>query len=489
MPSFRILVMTLSLIVYGQMVMAADERLNVVLIVADDLGFQAGCFGNPVIRTPNLDRLAKESVWFPRAHCTTASCSASRSVLMTGMQNHSIGHYGHAHGANHFSTYESVVSLPVLLSGNGYRTCSIGKYHLAPEYVYHFEDYRNQGVQGNRNSVRMALNAKEWIAEDDDRPFFLYFCTSDPHRGGGPDGFSNHNEDPNYYPGVKPVKYLPEEVVVPEWMNDTLVARKELAEYYQSICRMDQGLGVLFDALEELGHADDTLVIFLSDNGPPWPAAKTNLYEPGSNLPLIVRHPKLEQKGVKNNALVMWTDIAPTIADFCGIGEFQAPLVRPRENTGERIENGPKRPYEFHGRSFLSVLGDENPSGWNENYASHTFHEITMYYPMRMIIHEDYKYIFNIASPLPYPFASDLQRCPTWQEVLETNAENYGKRSVYNYINRQRHELYDLKTDPSETNNLATDPEHQATLQRLQQKLQDFQERTRDPWRSKWEYE
>ena len=86
-------------------------------------------------------------------------------------------------------------------------------------------------------------------------------------------------------------------------------------------------------------------------------------------------------------------------------------------------------------------------------------------------------------------FASDLQRCPTWQEVLETNAENYGKRSVYNYINRQRHELYDLKTDPSETNNLATDPEHQATLQRLQQKLQDFQERTRDPWRSKWEYE
>ena len=155
----------------------------------------------------------------------------------------------------------------------------------------------------------------------------------------------------------------------------------------------------------------------------------------------------------------------------------------------KRIENGPKRPYEFHGRSFLSVLGDENPSGWNENYASHTFHEITMYYPMRMIIHEDYKYIFNIASPLPYPFASDLQRCPTWQEVLETNAENYGKRSVYNYINRQRHELYDLKTDPSETNNLATDPEHQATLQRLQQKLQDFQERTRDPWRSKWEYE
>ncbi|WP_240928020.1 sulfatase family protein [Thalassoroseus pseudoceratinae] len=463
--------------------------MNVVLIVADDLGFQAGCFGNPVIKTPNLDRLAKEGVWFPRAHCTTASCSASRSVLMTGMQNHSIGHYGHAHGSNHFSTYESVKSLPVLLAENGYRTCSIGKYHLAPEYVYHFDTYRNSGVQGNRNSVRMALNAKEWIAEDDERPFFLYFCSSDPHRGGGPDGFANHNEDPEHYPGITPVRYLPEDVIVPKWMNDTLVARKELAEYYQAISRLDQGLGVLFDALAELNHTDDTVVMFLSDNGPPWPGAKTNLYEPGSRLPLIVRHPNLKKPGSKNNALVMWTDIAPTIADLCGVGDFKAPILRPRENVGKLSTNGPKRPYRFHGRSFLPVLDEENPEGWNENYASHTFHEITMYFPMRMIMKGDYKYIFNIASPLPYPFASDLQSCPTWQEVLESNAEIYGQRSVYNYINRQRHELYDVKSDPHETKNLATDPQFQPLLKELQEKLQDYQEQTRDPWKSKWKYE
>lgn len=485
----RFLLVAISVLMITPGSIVADGPKNVVLIVADDLGFQAGCFGNRVIQTPNLDRLAEEGVWFPRAHCTTASCSASRSVLMTGMQNHSIGHYGHAHGSNHFSTYESVKSLPVLLAENGYRTCSIGKYHLAPEYVYHFEDYRNAGVQGNRNTVRMALNAKEWIAEGKSRPFFLYFCPSDPHRGGGPDGFSNHNEDPNYYPGVTPVKYSPADVIVPEWMNDTLIARKELAEYYQSISRMDQGIGVLLDALDELGHADDTLVIFLSDNGPPWPGAKTNLYEPGSRLPLIVRDPDLKKQGVKNNALVMWTDITPTIADYCGIGDFEAPVIRPRENTGTLKTAGPKRPYRFHGRSFLPVLDNPNPQGWNENYASHTFHEITMYYPMRMVMQDDYKYIFNIASPLPYPFASDLQACPTWQEVLETQAENYGKRSVYDYVNRQRHELYDLKSDPHELKNLATDPKYQATLKSLQKKLQAHQERTRDPWRSKWDYE
>lgn len=470
---------------------AETAKKNVVLIVVDDQGFQSGCYGNKAIKTPNIDRLAAEGVRFTRAHCTTASCSASRSVLMSGLHNHSTGHYGHAHGYNHFSTYETVKSLPVILAGGGYRTCSIGKYHLAPEYVYHFETYRNQGVQGNRNSVRMAQNAKEWIAEKDDRPFFLYWCTSDPHRGGGPDGFSNHNDNPDYYPGVTPVKYQPEDVFVPPWMNDTLVARKELAEYYQAISRLDQGVGKLLDALDETGHANDTLVIFLSDNGPPWPGAKTNLYQPGMNLPLIVRNPFAKSKGITNDAVVMWTDMTPTILDFCDVTPKPGPAIRPGENKGQRQTKGrgKDQPYTFHGRSLLPVLEEEHPENWSENYASHTFHEITMYYPMRVVISGDYKFVFNIAHPLPYPFASDLQRCPTWQEVLNTNAENYGKRSVYRYLYRPRHELYNLKTDPHEVINLATDPKYAKKLVELQQKVQAFQKRTKDPWALKWDYE
>jgi N-sulfoglucosamine sulfohydrolase len=313
---------------------------NVVVIVADDLGFQAGCYGNKVIKTPNIDRLAQEGVRFTRAHCTTASCSASRSVMMSGLQNHAIGHYGHAHGGNHFSTYETVQSLPVILAEGGYRTCSIGKYHLAPEYVYHFEEYKNQGVQGNRNAVRMADNAIDWIKEDDKRPFFLYWCSSDPHRGGGPDGFANHNEDPDFYPGVTQVKYRPEEVIVPAWMNDTPTSRKELAEYYQAISRLDQGVGKLIEGLKDTGHAGDTMVMFLSDNGPPWPGAKTNLYQSGMNLPLIVFNPLAEKTAKTNDAVVMWTDITPTILDFCQVTPKPGPPVRPGENTGERQTAG-----------------------------------------------------------------------------------------------------------------------------------------------------
>ena len=314
--SSRVLLTSLLAFVLITGSLAAAEHRNVVLFVVDDQGFQAGCYGNKVIRTPAIDSLAANGTRFTRGHCTTASCSACRSVLMTGLYNHAIGHYGHAHSYNHFSTYESVPTLPVLMAEAGYRTCSIGKYHLAPRATYLFQEYRNKGVQGNRNAVRMARNAREWIAEDDQKPCFLYFCTSDPHRGGGPDGYSHFNEHPDRYPGLTPVRYKPSDVIVPPWLPDKPEVRNELAEYYQAISRLDQGLGVLLKALKDTGHWDDTLILFLSDNGPPFPGAKTNLYEPGMNLPLIVRSPGQKTHGGVTDALVTWADITPTILDF-----------------------------------------------------------------------------------------------------------------------------------------------------------------------------
>jgi len=479
-------------VIAAELQQAGSHKKNVVLVVVDDSGLQSGCYGNTAIKTPNIDRLAAAGTRYTRAHCTTASCSACRSVILTGLYNHATGHYGHAHGYNHFSTYESVKSLPVILNEAGYRTCSIGKYHVAPEYIYHFQEYRNEGVQGNRNSVRMANNAKAWITEKSDKPFFLYYCSNDPHRGGGPGGFANYNDDPNHYPGVKPVKYKPEDVIVPPWMNDNLETRKELAEYYQAISRFDQGLGMLLDTLKETGHWDDTMIIFCSDNGPPFPGAKTCLYQPGMKLPFIVRNPDVKQQGGTCDAIVMWTDITPTILDYCNVTPQPAIPVVASENRGAPLTKFRKlkpKPVKFHGRSFLKTIGQEHPTGWNENFASHTFHEITMYYPMRVIISGKYKYIFNIAHQLPYPFASDLYASPTWQSVLSAKSKTYGKRTVYAYIHRQRDELYDLEADPDEVNNLATDPKHQAKLKELQDKVKAWQKRTKDPWHLKWTYE
>jgi len=480
---------------------AAAPGRNVILIVVDDQGFQAGCYGDQRIQTPGIDRLAATGTRFTRASCTTASCSASRSVLMTGRQNHSIGHYGHAHHYHHFATYDGVPTLPGMLSEGGYRTCSVGKYHLAPEYVYHFEAYRNDGIQGARNAVKMAQNSIAWISEADERPFFLYYCSSDPHRGGGPGNFANfNNQAENPYPGCNRVKYDPADITPPPWLPDNLEVRKELAEYYQAITRLDQGVGMLLDWLTTSGREQDTLVLFLSDNGPPFPGAKTNLHQPGMNLPLIIRNPLAKSRGVVCDARVTWADITPTILDFCDVKPPPRPMFQQQENVGPEEYVPPKgapvgarrgqvQPVRFHGRSCLDILDQEHPAGWDDSYASHTFHEVTMYYPMRVAISGKHKLIFNIAHQLPYPFASDLHASPTWQSVLATGQTMYGPRTVDSYIHRPRFELYDLDADPWETRNLAADPAHAEALQSMQTRLQTWQRETEDPWELKWRYE
>jgi membrane-anchored protein YejM (alkaline phosphatase superfamily) len=128
----------------------------------------------------------------------------------------------------------------------------------------------------------MAENAERFIREDDARPFFLYFCPTDPHRA--QKGFANDAD----YPGVKPIKFNPREIPVPHYLPDQPEVRAELAEYYESIARVDQGVGRLIEALKATNHLDDTLIVFLSDNGPPFPGAKTNLYDAGTRLPLII---------------------------------------------------------------------------------------------------------------------------------------------------------------------------------------------------------
>jgi N-sulfoglucosamine sulfohydrolase len=467
---------------------------NIVLFVADDHGLDAGCYGNPVLKTPAMDQLAREGTRFRNAFCTTASCSASRSVILTGLQNHATGHYGHSHAAHHFSTYSSAKSLPVILNERGYRTGRIGKYHVAPEPVYHFQTVL-PASKGARHSVQMADDCRDFIA-DRSKPFFLYFCVVDPHRSGGV--MKGHPLRPNpfgcdvEYPGMINRRYTGQEVVVPPFLPDSAECRAELALYYQAVSRVDEGLGRLVKVLKETGQYDHTLILYTSDNGIPWPAAKTTLYDSGMRLPLIVRSPDQKRRGVVSDAMISWVDFTPTILDAAGVGEVIAPPLM----AGETEDGGPpkraarKAPYKFHGRSFLPVLDQEKPDGWNEVYCSHQFHEITMYYPMRVLRTDRYKLILNIAHPLPYPFASDLHASATWQAALKAGPEGlYGNRRIKDYIQRPRYELYDLTQDPDELRNVAGNPAYKAVFDEMAAKLKAWQKQTRDPWFSKYEYE
>ncbi len=471
---------------------AEARRPNIILIVTDDHGRgDLGCYGHPAIKTPNLDKLAAEGVRFTNAFCTTASCSASRSVILSGLYNHYNGQYGHQHAYHHFISFDYVRSLPVLLSQSGYRTARIGKYHVAPDEVYKFDTV----LRGNeRNAVQMADACRELfetggrtrvagiqptkqgrdaLATEDNRPFFLYFCTSDPHRGGGkavdlphqPDRFGNRAQG---YPGVREVEYDPQDVVVPDFLPDTPECRAELAQYCRAVSRIDQGIGRLVEHLKKAGKYDNTIVIYISDNGIAFPGAKTTAYEPGLNLPCIVRTPWQQNRGIACDALVNWADLTPTILDFAG--------ATPAD-------------YDFHGRSFKQVLEREHAEGWDTTYASHTFHEITMYYPMRVVRERRFKLIWNIAHGLDYPFASDLWESATWQGTLKRGGKLYGKRTVDAYLHRPKFELYDLQNDPHEVKNLADDRQYKARLEEMKAKLKAFQQRTKDPWILKWDYE
>jgi N-sulfoglucosamine sulfohydrolase len=460
------------------------KKPNIVLIVADDHGTDAlGCYGNKVVKTPHLDRLAADGVRFSNAFCTAASCSPSRAVLLSGLQSHANGMYGLEHTYHHFGSFSRIKSLPVLLADAGYHTARVGKYHVAPESVYSFQSVLSEGLANDPNTlgrspVQMAEKCST-LVQNKENPFFLYYASDDPHRSNGvlPNGLPTFDSypEPNLfgnrkqgYPGIREITYSAREVIVPGFLPDNQVTRAEIAQYYQAVSRLDQGVGRLIQILKEAGQYDNTLIIYLSDNGIAFPGAKTTLYDSGTKLPLIVKMPAGTQKNQVRDALISWVDITPTALDYAGM------------DAGK---------YQFHGKSFRNVLEDEKSQSQKQIFASHSLHEVTGYYPMRAIRTNQYKLIYNIAHQLTFPVARDLVESSTWQSVSSAGSGMLGKRSITAFLNRPKFELYDIQKDPAEINNLAQKKQYQAVFEDLLTRLKQFQNDTSDPWVHKWSYE
>ncbi|WP_404307431.1 sulfatase family protein [Neorhodopirellula lusitana] len=487
----------------------AAER-NVILFITDDESPTLGCYGDAGAVTPAIDAIAADGMLFRNAFATTASCSASRSVVMSGIHNHRNGQFGHQHHYHKFNSFSDVaqLALPRVMSRSGYRTGHIGKYHVAPESVYHFETYL-KGSNG-RNAVAMAEMSKPFIADQaDDRPFFLYFAPSDPHRGGGNDKTSSLDLKPNlfgnkrnrgHHEGVEEVFYDPAKVTVPPFLPDTPETRSELAQYYQSCSRVDQGVARLVKILKEADLYDKTMILFTSDHGMAFAGGKTTVYEGGLRVPMVVRDPYQEKRGVETDAMISHIDITPTILDFAG--GLNREKNRPKklidlkqfhqeQHVSDMDNPNGNLPFDtYHGKSWLPVLADPALPHHKQIFASHTFHEIQMYYPMRVVRDSKYKLIWNIAHPLPYPFASDLWAASSWQaQLAKGNDAPYGQMTVGDYVQRPEFELFDIAADPYESTNLATSPGHADILELYQGKLKDAQHQYEDPWVMKWDYE
>jgi N-sulfoglucosamine sulfohydrolase len=429
---------------------------------------------------------------------------------MSGLHNHRNGQFGHQHHYHKFNSFNDVakLALPRVMTRAGYRTGHIGKYHVAPESVYHYETFIRGG--NGRNAVAMAEQAKSFITDSsDERPFFLYFATSDPHRGGGKDQTSPLELKPDLF-GNKPNKkshsqveevfFDPADVTVPAFLPDTPETRSELAQYYQSVSRIDQGVARLVEILKQADLYDKTMILFTSDHGMAFAGGKTTVYEGGLRVPMVVRDPYQTKRGVETDAMISHIDITPTILDYGGglDREKNAPKdmmdidqFRDEQRLSKMDNQDGGQPFDhYHGKSWLPVLADPEVKHHDEIFASHTFHEIQMYYPMRVVRDKKYKLIWNIAHPLPYPFASDLWAASSWQaQLAKGNDAPYGEMTVGRYVQRPEFELFDIEADPNESTNLATSPGHADILETYQAKLKAAQKKYDDPWIMKWDYE
>lgn len=418
---------------------------NVLLLIADDWSPIAGCYGNAVIKMPSVDALAARGTLFQNAFCTTPSCAASRANLLTGHYSHTHGQYGHSHGIHNFHTHLTMPSIPKVLQAAGFKTGVVGKLHVQPESVYpwHYE------AGGGRNVRAIADNVAAFFETiDRDQPFYLHVGFSDPHRDFG---------NTRTYPGVPETAYSPDEVIVPDFLPDHPDVRREFAEYYQSVSRLDTGIGMAVRALQAAGRADDTMIVVMSDHGMPFPGGKASSFDTGHHCPLIITRPNAE--AVVSDALVNWSNIAPTVFDWCG--------VDPPKGLPEK--------------SLLPVLDQAHPEGFDETYFSHTFHEVTNYYPYRVLRGRNYKYVRNLYPELTTPLPSDLWASPTWQAIRRKNLE-MGKRRTEKFLHQDAEALFDIESDPMESTNLIDDPALQDIAETMRQKVRAFRTETKDPW-------
>ncbi|WP_269522567.1 sulfatase family protein [Coraliomargarita parva] len=439
------------------------ERPNILLITADDMNWDAvGAFGCRVAgTTPNIDRLAADGMAFDEANVTISVCQPSRSSLLTGRYPHRSGGEGFYHLRK-----PNVPILPEVLGRNGYRTGILGKVeHSSPYAEYRWDLCHDIGALGHgRNPQLYGQYTQEFIkaATESQQPFFLMLNSHDPHRP-----FYGNDDPRMYVEGDKPAAAIPsrvftaEEIITPGFLEDLPEVRREVAEYYSSVRRCDDTVGAVLRVLEESGMAENTIVVFLSDNGMSFPFAKTNCYLNSTKTPWIVRWPGKIQPGTREGThFISGIDLMPTLLDAVGI-------------------DGPAN---MDGESFLPLLQGEAQSGRDLLFTQ--FHQtfVRRNYPIRCVQNQRYGYIFNPWSDGERKFKNESQSGRTMKAMREAAKQDAQiAERVQLFVYRVPEEFYDLENDPDCRNNLIDEPELQSEIDSLRVQLEQWMVETEDP--------
>jgi len=395
--------------------------------------------------------------------------------------------YGLNQGIAHFNSFDEVVSLPLLMNqSDAYWYGMIGKKHIGPSNVYPFafsytemDGYDLNQVGRNITFMNEKMQDFLTLAKKKKKPFFLYMAFFDAHRcreedpfGGFCELYGDGKKGHGTIPDWTPKTYDPSTVEVPYFVPNSTKARADIAAQYRSVNRMDQGVGLFMRTLADNGFDDDTLIIFTSDNGIPFPDAKTNLYEPGMKIPLLISNPSQKQRwGVECFGRTTTIDLFLTIVDW-----FDLDYPKYKLNGVD---------VNYMGKSLIDATAEE-PSPRDPNfaiiYSSHNFHGISMYYPMRVVREEDSKLIHNLNFKMPFPVAQDVFQSPTFQEIVGNTSSNGWFKDLHSYYYRSEWEFYDLDSDPQETKNLIDDPSQSPYISSMKEFLVSWQNYTNDPW-------
>lgn len=437
----------------------AAERPNILLIVSEDNGPELGCYGDRYARTPNLNRLASQGVLFENAFVPYSVCSPSRACFLTGLYPHQNGQIGLA--THKFSMYrDETPNFASILNDSGYKTGLIGKLHVNPESAFPFEFRAIPGANFNRSTTveQYAAEAARFFAQSRGSSWFLSVNFPDAHL-----------------PFLRQASGLPtdplsaDDVMPMPWIGvDTPRLREQVANYYNCLARLDQGVGLLIAELEKSGQAENTLVIYIGDHGAQFPRGKGTVYEGGLRVPMIICWPGIASTGQRCDELVSTVDLLPTALRASGIGA----------------------PRNLPGRELQPLLAGSNTTEWRP----YVFGFTTGSFPRNCFVQHSirgkrYKLISTPNAGTDNLIAGSYLD-ESHQHFVISGATDEDQATVSRTVRAAfdrwkrppRYELYDLQNDPYEWQDLSEDPAHVEVKRRLIKALTDLQQDTHDPF-------
>ena len=407
---------------------------NIVVFIADDHGEgDLSAYGHPSLRTPHIDQLAREGALFTNAFLMTSSCSPSRTSILTGK-------YPHQTGAEdlHTPLPADQKTMARYLTQAGYHTMAVGKWHLGDAERTHWSAIAECPAPQTADRALALLRDRP-----KDKPFFAWIASIDAHRP--------------YEDGVGDDPHSSDDAVIPPYLPDHPAVRKEIAQYYDEVERFDRHIGLIRTELERQGVLDETFLVYLSDNGMPFPRAKTTLYDSGVRTPFVMRYPPLIEAGTVRRDLFSVVDLAPTLLAVAGV---------PQDS--------------MTGFDQLQMLELPPAPGRTAVYSEANWHDYEQF--MRAVRTERYLLIRNYSWAKPLWTAVDSVNSITWKGILEMlGLGRLTPAQRYVFVEpRPFEEFYDLQVDPASLENIIEEPQYRDEVVRHRVLLDNWRVETED---------